>query len=172
MYRRPDESECHPYYFTYINKVKGDDFLAVLREALKKTPQFLSLISEDRWDFRYAPDKWSTKEVLIHIIDCERIFGYRALRIARNDKSPMAGFDQNEYVPYSGADQRSPESIIDEYFAVRASTLTLFENFNIEMFDRNGTASDRPFTPLALGFITAGHEIHHLGIIRDRYLDL
>ncbi len=167
--RRPSDHECDPYYTTYIEQVEGDDFLKVLIRSKDKTSKLLETIEPGRWDHRYAPGKWTVKELLIHMIDTERIFAYRALRIARNDKTPMAGFDQDEYVPTSGATDRSPASIINEYLAVRGATIELFKNFTDEMYARSGTASDRPFTPLALGFITAGHEIHHLRLLSEKY---
>ncbi|MDH3652238.1 MAG: DinB family protein, partial [Saprospiraceae bacterium] len=112
---------------------------------------------------------WTVKELLLHMIDTERIFAYRALRIARSDLTPMAGFDQDDYVPYSNANERSSTSIVSEYSAVRQATIQLFKNFTDAMYAKCGTASERPFTPLALGFIIAGHEIHHLRILMEKY---
>ena len=168
--RRPEGIEFHPYYNTYISKVESENFFEELKKSCQLTCQLLPSLTHDQWNYRYAPGKWSIKEVLLHIIDTERIFAYRALRIARNDMTPIEGFEQDEYIPFLEADHRTPSSIIDEYRAVRKSTLELFRNFTEDMLSRVGTASERPFTPLAIGFIIAGHEIHHLNIITDRYL--
>jgi uncharacterized damage-inducible protein DinB len=168
--RRPKRHECHAYYTTYINKVADDDFFKTLVKALDQTTVFLGSLSSEQWNYRYAEDKWTVKELVLHIIDTERIFANRALRIARNDMTPIAGFDQDDYVPFSEADDRSPSSIFREYQAVRNSAIELFRNFSDDMYDRLGTASERPFTPLSIGFIIAGHEIYHLNILKERYL--
>jgi len=168
--RRPTQKEYSPYYQGYINQVSSDDFLEVLEMGLINSVKFFEKIPIDKWDFKYAPDKWSVKEVLVHILDAERVFAYRALRVARNDMTPLPGFDENEYVPNSNAKNRTPQSIMEEYKALRASTIFLFKNFNSDQMDRVGTASNHPISPLALGFITAGHEVHHINIIKERYL--
>ena len=168
--RRPKEEVCDSYYTTYIDQVKDLDFMAVLQRAKIETPALLAGLNADQWRLRYQHDKWTVKEVLLHVIDTERIFAYRALRIARDDQTPMAGFDQNDYVPFSDAGQRTPTSIIEEYQSVRNATLSLFRHFNEEMYLRLGTASGKPFTPLSIGFIIAGHEIHHLRILKEKYL--
>ncbi len=168
--RRPAEEECDAYYTTYIKQVKQDDFLKALIDASRETPKFLHTLTEDQWNHRYAPGKWSIKELVLHIIDTERIFAYRALRIARNDHTPLAGFEQDDYIVPSNAASRSAASLIAEYCSVREATLTLFRNFTADMYIRMGTASEKPFTPLSIGFIIAGHEIHHLRIVKDRYL--
>ncbi len=168
---RPRSIDVHENYTRYIDLVQDDEYLARLQTLARETPQFLNEISFDKWNYRYREDKWTIKEVMIHIIDTERIFNYRALRIARGDVIPMREFDQNTYVPFSEANQRSISSIIEEYQTVRASTVSLFKNFSDVMLIRMGTAAGKNFTPLAIGFIIAGHEIHHLNIVRDRYLD-
>ena len=168
--RRPDPDECAEYYTRYTNQVPGVDFLHTLSEAKRNTISFLIGIEKARWDYRYAPGKWTLKEVMLHVIDTERIFAYRALRCARNDSTSLPGFEQDDYVPFSGAENRSPSSIIEEYSAVREATLQLFRHFDEDMLSRYGTASDSPVTPRAIGFILAGHEIHHLNVIRERYL--
>ena len=107
---------------------------------------------------------------MLHIIDTERVFAYRAMRVARNDKTPMPGFEQDDYVPNSNASQRSASSVIEEYAALRNSTIQLFQNFSEDQLNRIGTASGFPISTLALGFILAGHEAHHMRIIREKYL--
>jgi uncharacterized damage-inducible protein DinB len=168
--RRPTPLEAADFYSGYIDKVPGNDFLQVLKNNASTTLAFLSNLTPIQWDYRYAPDKWSIKEMILHIIDSERIFTYRALRIARGDQTPLPGFEQNDYVPLSKASERSAESIISEYQAVRNASLALFTNFDDDMLHRKGTASETPITVLALGFIVAGHELHHLNILKERYL--
>jgi len=168
--KRPASEESSDYYKTYIHKVPKDDFLQVLKQAVPETTALMRGFSEEQWMHRYSPGKWSIKEVMLHIIDTERIMAYRALRISRGDKTPMAGFDQDDYIPFSKADSRSPESIIEEYNAVRQASIQLFEHLDDEHLATVGTASGQPFTPRALGFAVAGHEIHHLMVLQDRYL--
>ncbi len=169
--KRPEEKESNVYYKKYIDQVHSDNFLNVLENTKPDTLAFLNALEESKWNFRYAEDKWSIKEVMMHIIDTERIMAYRALRIARNDKTPLPGFEQDDYIPFTNAQNRTPASIIDEYLAVRRATTEMFRYFDDEMLNRMGTASGNPFTPRALGFIIAGHEAHHLRIVKERYFD-
>lgn len=166
---RPNAEEYAPYYETYVSKVVGDNFLEQLKSLKTQTIELLQNLSPEKWNFRYAPDKWTIKEVMIHIMDTERIFTYRALRVSRGDQTPLPGFEQNGYVPFYHAEERSAESIIGEYEAVRNATLHLFQNFSEADMKRTGTASGAPVTPLSLGFITLGHELHHLQILKERY---
>ena len=168
--KRPETKESNTYYHKYIGQVASDDFLKELEKAITETVAFLSALDTAQWNYRYAPGKWSIKEVMLHVLDTERIMAYRALRIARNDKTPLPGFEQDDYIPYADAENRSPQSIIEEYKALRRSTIEMFRHFNDEMLGRLGTASGNPFTPRALGFVIAGHEIHHLNIVKERYL--
>ncbi|MEM1123115.1 MAG: DinB family protein [Bacteroidota bacterium] len=167
--RRPQAHESIDYFKTYIRKVSGEDFVAVLRQSLAQNLAKLYTLTEAEWNHKYADDKWTVKEVLLHIMDTERIFAYRALRIARNDKTPLMGFEQDDYVPYSEPDNRTPASLIEEYELLRRSTIALFQNMSSEMLDRMGTASGGGVSALALGFMTAGHEIHHWQILEERY---
>lgn len=167
--RRPAAHESMEYSKTYIRKVKDVDFLKVLSQSLAINLAKLQTLTEDQWNFKYNGDKWTVKEVLIHILDTERIFAYRALRISRNDQLPLQGFEQNDYVNYYEADFRSPDSLLEEYELLRRSTIALFKNMSSEMLDRMGTASGGPFSALALGFMIAGHEIHHWEILQERY---
>jgi DinB superfamily len=169
--KRPEAKESNSYFKKYVDQVDGDDFLNVLEETLPKTVAFLRSIPTTKWDFRYADGKWSVKEVLLHIIDTERIMAYRALRIARNDKTPLSGFEQDDYIPFVDAENRSPESLLEEYKAVRKASIELFRYFNNEMLNRIGTASGNAFSVRALGFVIAGHEAHHLKILKEKYID-
>jgi uncharacterized damage-inducible protein DinB len=134
---------------------------------------FLSLLDEtpkEKLEYAYAEGKWTLAEVLLHIIDAERVFQYRALRFARNDKTPLPGFDQDVYVPHSNASKRTIEDIKEEYMAVRQSTILLFNSFDDEALQRLGVSSGSPLSVRATGFIISGHQAHHLKIIRERYL--
>jgi hypothetical protein len=157
------------WYQGYVNSLGNRNFIEVLRENLQGTPAVLLGLQQDLWDYAYAPGKWTVKEVLIHLTDCERIFCYRALRFARNDKTELPGFDENEYAPNCFAHKRSETSIIEEYKAVRNATLTLFENFDSLMMTRTGTANGNEFSVSMIGAIIAGHEIHHKKILQERY---
>ncbi len=168
--QRPDLNESSEYFRLYINKVAGNDIIAALSQGQKTMEQFCQQIPAEKWDFRYAEGKWTIREVLAHLIDTERIMAYRALRVARNDKTPMPGFEQDDYTRYSNANNRSPESLLAEYMSVRAASLALFLNFDDEMFGRIGTASGHPSSPRASAYVIAGHEIHHLAILKEKYL--
>ena len=168
--KRPEPKESNSYYAKYVEQVDGNNFMSALEMILPKTVVFLNSLDAAKWNYRYADGKWSIKEVMLHILDTERIMAYRALRIARNDKTPIPGFEQDDYIPFTDAENRSPASIIEEYKAVRKATIEMFRHFNDDMLSRVGTASGNPFTPRALGYIIAGHELHHLRIVKERYL--
>jgi hypothetical protein len=165
---KPEADEHVPYYGKYIQLV-GDDALAALRASSAATPRLLSGVAEPRAMFRYGPDKWSVKEVLGHIIDGERVFAYRALRFARKDATPLAGFDENEWVPAGRFDRRTLADLVAEYEAVRAATLAMFGSFDEEDLLRRGKANDAVVSVRALAHIIAGHELHHVGLLRERY---
>lgn len=168
--KRPVETEYAPYYDDYIKKVNAVDFFSALDEGLKSISQLVSSLTEEEANYRYEPSKWSIKELLIHLSDTERIFCYRALRFARNDSTELSGFDENEYVPESKAVMRSIADILEEYKAVRLASITLFQHFSDGMLDRKGKANGNIISVRALGYIIAGHEIHHVGVIKERYL--
>ncbi len=168
--RRPETEEIPEYYQNYVRQVEGDEIELILDSALKETLAFLELLPKEKWNYRYAPEKWTIKEVLLHIIDTERVFAYRILRMSRADTTPLPGFDQDVFVPNSDANNRTGASLIAEYKAVREATLQLVRYFTPEMWERKGTASGVTFSPITIAFITAGHEAHHLRIIRERYL--
>lgn len=167
--RRPSDHEAIEYYRTYIQKVGGNDFVQTLQQSLAKNLAKLQSLSEAQWNYKYEADKWTVKEVLVHLLDTERIFAYRALRIARNDKTPLPGFDQNDFVPNSEAQGRSIPSLLEEYELVRRANIALFKNMSDAMLNRMGTASNGGFSVLALGYMIAGHEIHHWELFADRY---
>lgn len=164
------DHETPEYFKGYINLVEENDVLKVLREGLKSTPDFLESLSDEQLDHAYAPGKWTLKESFLHLIDTERIMAYRALRIARNDRTPLMGFNQDDYVAYYNAGERSQSSLIREYRTVREASLSLFEHLDDEAVKRMGTASGYPVSVLSLAFIIAGHERHHLKLFREKYL--
>lgn len=159
-----------PFYKAYIKLVDETDLLQALRLSSYRSLELLHSVPERKWDFRYAAGKWSVRELWCHVIDAERIFAYRALTFARNDKTELAGFDENQYVPESNASGRSLKKIADEFMHVRLGTIDLFESFSEEMLSRKGKANKNEVSVAALGFIVAGHETHHRNILRERYL--
>ena len=167
---RPDETEYAPYYGRYIALVSGGDVLAALRAQADDTLALLRTVPESRAGFRYAPGKWSVRELVGHIVDTERIFSYRALRFARNDRTPLPGYDENEYVRHASFDERTLADLAAEFRGVRDSTLFLFGHLSREAWGRRGAANDSEVSVRGLAYIIAGHELHHRGILRDRYL--
>lgn len=168
MKGRPIKDDYHPYFETYVSKVESED---IMQELMDSSPlEYYKSIPEHAWANRYSEGKWSIKEVLMHIMDTERIFGYRALRISRHDKTPLAGFDQDVYVPHYNVDNRSIASLIEEYEAVRANTRSMFSNFSDDQYKQVGVASDNNVSVHALAFLISGHEKHHIDIIKDKYL--
>ncbi|MDO7851927.1 alpha/beta hydrolase-fold protein [Hymenobacter sp. CA1UV-4] len=168
---RPVEGDFLPYAGNYIDWVpEGADPRSALRTQPQEVHAVFAGLSEAQTEQGYAPGKWTLKEMLLHQIDSERIFAYRALRFARADSQDLLGFEQDDYVANSGANARSIASLLAEYDAVRAATVALAESFTDEQLNRRGTANNGPATVRALLFIMAGHELHHLNIIRERYL--
>lgn len=166
---RPTAQEYAPYYDNYITKVQHNNLHEVLNLHTDSFADFVRSIPEQKADFVYADNKWTLKEVLLHIIDAERIFAYRALRFARNDKTELPGFDENNYVPFSNAAVRSLSSIVEEFTAVRYATITLFNSFDEAAFMRSGIASNNTMSVRALGFVLIGHAEHHRQILIERY---
>jgi hypothetical protein len=169
MIQPPQATEHLPYYSRYIALVQGTDLTATLEKQIDDSIPFLRSISEQKSLHRYAPGKWSIKEVLGHLIDGERIFTYRALRFARNDPKPLSGFDQDPYVEAAGFDAQPWSDLVSEFEHVRRSTILFFRGLTPEATMRAGLANDASITVRALGYIIAGHELHHVGILRERY---
>lgn len=167
---RPDLTDYAPYYGKYIDLVPEGDILTTLDRQMDNTLALLKSISETQADFRYSPGKWSIKEIIGHLIDAERIFGYRALRFARNDQTPLSGFEQDDYVVEGGFGERSLSDLASEYEHVRRANICLLRGLRSEAWDRRGTASDNQISVRALAYIIAGHELHHMQIIRTKYL--
>lgn len=163
-------NEFDSYYKNYINKASSDDIVEGLLSNLKTVVLFFKSIPDEKLEYRYAEGKWTIKEVLHHIIDTERIFSYRALRIAREDKTPLAGFEQDDYVVPAKSNERTLESLLDEFIAVRNATIILYKNFNESSLKHIGTASNASISVRAIGYIITGHENHHCEVIKERYL--
>ena len=168
--KRPQKGEYPDYYEHYIALVPSGDFLEILREQKETMIRLLSPLSEQQGDFRYAPGKWSIKEVLGHINDAERIFAYRLLRIARGDQTPLASFEENEYVRTGNFSARRLADLLDEFSAVREATITLIRSLDDAAWLRRGIANQKEITATALAFVIAGHDRHHRIILEERYL--
>jgi DinB superfamily len=166
---RPDSSEYAPFYHGYVESVPEGDIVELLRSGGQELVEAIGRIPEDRGGFRYGPQKWSIREVLGHLIDAERIFSYRALRVARGDRTPLAAFDENEYVKTAGSDARTIADLVRELSTVREATVMLFESLPEEAWGLRGVASGKDVSLRALAYITAGHARHHLRILRERY---
>lgn len=167
---RPQPNEAVPYYSHYINLVPEGDIVDTLERQLEETSSFLSEISEEKSLDRYAPDKWSLRELLNHINDTERMFVFRALWFARGFTSPLPGFEEEIAVKGAAANQLSWASQVKEFRSIRSSTVAFFRGLPKEAWDRSGIASDNLFTVRALAYIAAGHVQHHVEVIRNRYL--
>lgn len=166
---RPAAGEHAEFYGRYVALVQGDDIMAQLRENAGSLQATLAAVEESRAGFRYAEGKWSIREVVGHLADAERIFAYRALRIARGDATPLASFDENAYVAAAGSDARTLADLRDELGAVRECTVRLFASLPDDAWTRLGVASGSPVSVRALAFIIVGHAVHHLNILRERY---
>jgi hypothetical protein len=166
---RPQSGENAPYYDRYIALVAGNDILASLDQQRREMVLLLSGRNEADGNFRYAPDKWSAKEVLGHLCDTERIFAYRALRIARADSTPMEGFEQDDYVLNGGFANRQLCELIEDYIAVRRTSLTLFRCLDEAAWSKRGIANKNEVTVRALAYMIAGHELHHRRILEEKY---
>jgi hypothetical protein len=166
----PDRTEAAEYYFTYIDKVPGGDVCDILEAQSGETIALLGGVSETQSLHRYAPDKWSIRQVISHLNDTERLFTFRALWFARGFDSPLPSFDQNVAIAEADADARLLSSHLEEFRAIRAGTLALFRNLPEDAWLKRGIASGNPFTVRALAYISAGHVAHHAGILRERYL--
>lgn len=167
---RPQAAEYAEYYDRYISLVPEGDVVDNLERQGEATVALLRSIPEARAGHRYAEGKWSIREVIGHVIDAERIFAYRALRIARCDTTPIPGFDQDPYVANGGFESRTLGDLVDELETVRRSTLMLVKPISADVWERTGTASDRTVSVRALVYIIAGHELAHLAILKERYI--
>ena len=167
----PSKNEYPIYAEMYMKLVNKDgSLIEQLKSSLEKTRTLINNLSNEELEYRYQKDKWSTKEVLVHIIDDERIYGYRALSFARNDKTNFSGFEQDDYNAYSDTSDRTIENIMEEYEAVRLSTIALFNGLSDKSLKRMGIANGNQASARAIGYHILGHELHHIKIIEDLYL--
>ena len=167
---RPEPTEYASYYEKYVSKVPDADLIETLERQGAETLALLRALPEERGGHRYEPGKWSVKQVVGHMSDGERLFSYRALAIARGDRAPLPGMEQEEWMAGVDFDARTLADLLDEFEAVRASTLHLLRHLSPEAWARRGIASDNEVTVRALAYIIAGHEAHHVGVLKERYL--
>lgn len=163
-------NEYAPYYKNYIDKATESNIIIGLEQSNNEGETCIKSIPDSKWDYAYAAGKWTIAEVIQHIIDTERVFAYRALRFARNDKSPLLGFEQDDFVPFSNANVISKSSMLEDYSRTRDCSISLFKSFTIEMLQRIGNASNSPMSTRAVGYILVGHQQHHIEVLKDRYL--
>jgi hypothetical protein len=166
----PDPTEYLPYYGKYISLVPQGEIVETLLQQIYPTLSSLRGLSEEQGAYRYAPDKWTIKQVVGHLIDTERVFAYRALVFARNDKSELPSMEQNPYVEFSNVNNCNLGELLDEFECVRHSTVYLFRHFSQDAWTRRGVASGAQVSVRALAYIIAGHELHHVNILKTRYL--
>lgn len=166
----PDFTILPPFYKHYVMHVHEADLLDALRSSNTVATQLVQGIPEAMGEHRYAPEKWSIKELICHMMDAERIFAYRALRFARNDSTTLSGFEENDYAPQANAHGRTLSQLANEMIALRTTTLDLFTSFTPEMLQRKGTANNTVNSVVNLGYIIAGHETHHRLVLTERYL--
>ena len=167
---KPDASSLSAYQRGYIDLVPAGDLTEILEKNLQNTLLLVSSLGSEKLRFRYAPGKWSIPQILVHMIDTERIFSYRVLRISRGDQTPLPGYEENDYAAASRADERDFKDILEEYSSVRKATLSLFKSLSAEDLLRKGTSNGKEISAGALCYMLAGHEIHHCKVIKDKYL--
>jgi uncharacterized damage-inducible protein DinB len=168
---KPSRTEYASYYKPYIDLVHSRNLVGSLIETNRQTLKLLRQLPPEKQDFRYERGKWCIKEIVSHLIDAERIFSYRALRFARHDQTELPGYDHDMYIWSSKAILREYYPMLEEFSLLRQSTIALYRSFDADMLSRQGTANGMDITVNALGFVIAGHELHHMNVIRQRYLD-
>lgn len=166
---RPQRHELPAYAWDYAAEVPDGDIVATLRREGERTASWLARLPAGSWKLIPGPGKWSVSQVVLHVVDSERVLSYRALRFARGDRTPLPGFDQDLWVPNSGAGSRAPESLVAEFRAVREASLHLYESVPADGWDREGLANEHPVTVRALAWFVAGHELHHRRLLVERY---
>ena len=161
------------FYSTYLNALGEDEnLMSALYSGREWFKSFVEGLTKEQLGYKYGEGKWTIAEVLVHLIDTERVFQYRAFRISRNDTTPLPGFEQDDYIIESNSNRRLKEDILDEYLSVRDSSINLFKNMNDDMLKRFGTASGMPWSVAGLGLAISGHQKHHERILRERYLKI
>jgi uncharacterized damage-inducible protein DinB len=168
---RPVAGEYPPYMDAYISKVKGEHIYDEMFQAYIETMELVTSLDPETLHYRYAPGKWTILDIMQHLIDTERIFCYRALCFAREDKTALPGFEENDYAATGKATRRDINDLVREFSLVRSSTIELFKSFDAEMMEQKGTANGKTISVKALLFATLGHELHHRSIIQERYMN-
>jgi hypothetical protein len=169
-FTKPDSSQLTAYQKIYIDKVPDGELTEILENNIQYTLKMMRSLSSEELSYRYAEGKWTIPEIMLHISDSERIFAYRMLCIARGDKTPLPGFEENDYAKTSQANARSFMDILDELVSVRKATITLMKSFTHEMVLRKGTSNNMPVSVQQLAYMLTGHGLHHLAVIREKYL--
>lgn len=167
---RPEKTEYASFYETYIKLIGDKDIIPVLEEQLESADKFIRAIPEEKGNYRYAEGKWSVKDVLGHIVDNERVFGYRALRFARGDETKLPGYEQDDYVPAANSGKRKIAELADELYHLRKANLLMLKTFGEAELSRGGIASGNRMTVRAIAYVLAGHERHHLNVLKEKYL--
>lgn len=167
---RPEIDEFDSYYERYVSLVTNGDIISALKDQIVETLDLLAKISAEKADFRYAADKWSVKELVGHVIDAERIFAYRALRIARGDETPIEGYEQDDYIKNAEFAKCNLTDLAEEFAYVRRANVLMFQNLSESAWIRRGVANNKEISVRALAYISAGHEIYHVNILKERYL--
>ena len=167
---RPNREDYSGFNETYVSLVPEEDIIQAFRESVKSTDEFLKSIPKEKYEYYYAPGKWTIKQMLQHVIDAERVFAYRALCIARGEKQNLPGFDENQYAAAADGNQRDFSDLVEEFRTVRNSNIMMFEKFTPEMMNGRGLSNNNSITVLSLGYIIVGHWRHHQRILRERYL--
>lgn len=170
MIMKPNMEDVPVFYRSYVNSAEDSDMIEALRQSAKDTLELYRSMPQEKHNYSYEEGKWTIKELLSHLIDGERVFAYRAHRFSRKDATPLAGFEENEYVPNSNASNRSMESLLSEFEHLRNSNIELFTGMNETMLDFLGTANNQKMNARMTGWIIAGHNIHHNHVLRERYL--
>lgn len=169
-WKKPDPAELTSYQRAYADLVPEGDLAIILEGNLKSSVQLLSSLSAEKLKYRYAEGKWSIPQILVHVIDTERIFSYRILCIARGDRTPLPGYEENDYAKASNADERAFKDILEEYVNVRKATLSLFNSLSTKMLSNRGISNNKETSVCTLCYMLAGHEIHHMNVIKEKYL--
>lgn len=167
---KPHQSEYSEFYAGYVQKVLETDIFESLKKVMDDTQELLKNLTDENACYSYAPGKWTIKELIQHLIDSERVFAYRAMRFARNDKTPLAGFDENEYADQASSEDRNINELLEELLLLRKSNILLFRSFTEEELERTGIANGQKISVRSLIYITAGHALHHLEVLQQRYL--
>jgi uncharacterized damage-inducible protein DinB len=171
QFPKPLPSELNSYQKSYVAMVAGEDLIAQLEKNRESTVSLLRNLPKERISYRYAPGKWSIPEIIVHIIDSERIFSYRMLCFSRGEKASLPGYEENDYAAESEASARPIESIIEEYTHVRNATISLLKSFSEKQFLRKGRANNNDSSVQIMAYMLAGHEIHHMNVIKEKYIN-